>query len=830
MIPLCLTLKGFRGIRDGLGRDELTLDIKRLAGDAELVAIAGSNGRGKTTVLDNLHPYLTMPSRAAASGAGGFSYYDQVCLAENVKDLTWLHEGRRYRSQIVIRANGRKSTEAYLHTQDEAGNWLPVELPDGVVSDGKTRTYTHCVEYLLGSADTFFTSVFSAQGKRPLSTYQNAEIKTLLADLLGQDAIQALGKKASETAGLLKAGLTAIRQQRQTLDEEEDRLSAAHTQLAGTAGDVVLRRDTRQHAQSVLEEARTRLAQCRAAFEQSRSTEARRQQLNAERQNTLLSDKRAGEAIAAQRGHLRQRLERLGQRIAARRAQAVAHRQVLMRQRFQCRDVLACERAVRHAAARQAVADAVLAARVSRVRAARERNDSLERTRAVTAHARSRLQALEREAGQAALRAEDLTCRLGLTNEVPCAGTDLQGRCKLLDDAGKARALMPSAEATIKKLAVETAQLQQEISTSGKRQIALGAAPQELARAEARESRARARVARYTSLAARMGEIEQARRRLADTENELAALAANGTESPPPETDEERAERLDIDTALDEIEARAARRREETHQALEHIDKVLAALPPPFDVRALSEAESAAIRAQERAQQAERDYLQAVRDAEALSALARQSSELAGRRKRMEERIASVEKELGNWNLLAKCLGNDGLIALAIDDAGPTLAGLANDLLLACHGSRFTVSLRTQIETNKGGQREGFDILVHDGESGQNKHIEQMSGGELVWINECLVRAVALYLAQHSGRRYGTLFSDEADGPLDPGRKRMFMAMKREVLRRGGYEREIFISQTPELTAMADAVIELADFVVPRPAKGTCMKTTDETP
>jgi exonuclease SbcC len=71
---------------------------------------------------------------------------------------------------------------------------------------------------------------------------------------------------------------------------------------------------------------------------------------------------------------------------------------------------------------------------------------------------------------------------------VPCAGTDLQGRCKLLDDAGKAQALMPSAEATIKKLAAETAQLQQEISTSGKRQIALGAAPQELARADDRRN------------------------------------------------------------------------------------------------------------------------------------------------------------------------------------------------------------------------------------------------------------------------------------------------------------------------------------------------------
>ena len=68
---------------------------------------------------------------------------------------------------------------------------------------------------------------------------------------------------------------------------------------------------------------------------------------------------------------------------------------------------------------------------------------------------------------------------------------------------------------------------------------------------------------------------------------------------------------------------------------------------------------------------------------------------------------------------------------------------------------------------------------------------------------------MALYLAQHAGRRYDTLFSDEADGALDPERKRMFMAMKREVLRVGGYQRGFFVSQTPELTAMADAVIDL---------------------
>lgn len=37
----------------------------------------------------------------------------------------------------------------------------------------------------------------------------------------------------------------------------------------------------------------------------------------------------------------------------------------------------------------------------------------------------------------------------------------------------------------------------------------------------------------------------------------------------------------------------------------------------------------------------------------------------------------------------------------------------------------------------------------------------------------------------------------------------MFMEMKREVLRLGGYEREFYVSQTPELTELADVVIDL---------------------
>jgi hypothetical protein len=85
--------------------------------------------------------------------------------------------------------------------------WAPVVLHDGTVSDGKVETYEKAVAEILCPADTFFTSVFSAQGKRPLSAFKNAEIKTLLADLLGLEQVRQQGALAADVVKQLKAGL-----------------------------------------------------------------------------------------------------------------------------------------------------------------------------------------------------------------------------------------------------------------------------------------------------------------------------------------------------------------------------------------------------------------------------------------------------------------------------------------------------------------------------------------------------------------------------------------------------------------------------------------------
>jgi exonuclease SbcC len=72
---------------------------------------------------------------------------------------------------------------------------------------------------------------------------------------------------------------------------------------------------------------------------------------------------------------------------------------------------------------------------------------------------------------------------------------------------------------------------------------------------------------------------------------------------------------------------------------------------------------------------------------------------------------------------------------------GPTLASLANHLLLSYYGPCFSVRVDTQ-ETVKstGAQKQTFDVIVFDSESDTSKSVSGMSGGEKIWINEALTR------------------------------------------------------------------------------------------
>ena len=746
-----------------------------------------------------------MPSRAASGGPGGFAYYEHVVLPESEKTLVWEMAGRRYRSQVVIRSGGRRRTEAYLFSR-EGNDWRPVSIADGTISDGRCETYSRCVESICGSADTFFTSVFAAQGRRHLSQYRNAEIKGLLADLLGLDEIGRLGSRAQEVARGLKSGLIALRTRQAELSVEEDRVRAAQEALPGVEHSVAAAVQACSAARSECDAAQ--LAQACLLAEQAQSAAADEQRARLEEQLRLAAaaQQRSELEWHQQQHDLRDRADRLDRRIAQRRAASRQQRIVTEARLQRCVQLLADAAKVERAHRRLPLMRRVVAARSARVDEARTRLESVVRAREALALAKQRLAAVEQSAGRAALRAQELQRRFALTGAVPCSGLPLQGRCQLLGDAREAASLMPSARAEIDLLADERAGLLRDIELLEPQAAQFQATTAALRDAERRAAMAAARETDLRALAGRRAELLRAQDDQAALLDELQALQRAETGS---ELEDERAERQAIAAGREES-SRQRHARHEAHRADGMaVEQMLATLPPCLDSRRLAGAAARVSAARRRLDQAEQAHVAALADLHKCQAADADLSRHERRRLELDASIARVQSRLADWLLFARCMSHDGLIALAIEDAGPALSGLANDLLLACYGARFTVAIRTQVETAKGESREGFDIVVHDSESGDHKSVALMSGGERVWINECLTRAVALYLAQQSQRRYGTLFCDEADGALDAERKRMFIAMKRKVLELGGYEREFFVSQTPELTAMADAVIDL---------------------
>lgn len=804
MFPESLRLKGFRGIRDGMGLDEIHLDFEKLAPGAELVALAGPNGKGKTTIMDNLHPFPVMPSRAGQDGLGRFSYYDQLCMAEAEKDLVWRHDGRRFRSHLVFRMNGKRKTEAYL-LEWRVDRWMPVDIEDGTVSDGKMETYWRCIVSILGSPETFFTSQFSAQGRQPLSSYTSASIKTLFAELLGHAEILRMSGRAAEVAKLLRAGLQPARMAQSDTEREVATSREAKAQLAAALDGETAARRGRDAAQARMLETRDRLTATkteaagdgenlrRRAAIRAAITEADR---NWEAATTRLKEQQSAEIA---------RKQAVDRRRTARATQAATARQQLEQRRHTLATVVAGAGLVRRAARRLDLTRLVLGER-ERIEA--DALARMQRTREVRAAAdalRKDIEVTEREAGRFALQTEDLKRRLGLTDEVPCKGTDMQGHCKLLGDATAARAMLPSARQTLDRLQAERAAASSKLQALEVILADLAGASGALDMAEHKRVRTGASLQRRDKLASRQDDLQRAMTELENVERQIAGLSTKHDAPTGEETDDYRM----IDESLRRIHAALSGEDGKRADARRTGDEQLAALPAPFDPGLLKSAEEALRQAQDACANADGSLTHAVQRVQTLRDAAGRLESLESKMGDARRTVEFIERKITVWTLLAKALGNDGVVALSIDDAGPTLSALANDLLLGCYGPRFTVSLITQIETAKGEKREGFSIVVHDAESGQSKLLENTSGGERVWINECLTRAIALYLTQSGGRHFQTLFSDEADGALDPDRKRMYMQLKRTVLRVGGYAREFFISQTPELTAMADAVIDL---------------------
>lgn len=186
---LSLSLRGAIGIRDGQHKEDFELNFENM--EDGIICLAGDSGRGKSTLLENCHPYPCLLTR---SGTLKEHFY----LKNSHRILVYKDEnGLFYKISIFINAavdSGKE--EYYVVTSKDRKTWKTVL--DGC---GKTE-YKQWVESTFGSIDVYLRTAFFAkkQTKEAVDIAATTKDKRmeLLSKLAGTDHLKEVSKIARD--------------------------------------------------------------------------------------------------------------------------------------------------------------------------------------------------------------------------------------------------------------------------------------------------------------------------------------------------------------------------------------------------------------------------------------------------------------------------------------------------------------------------------------------------------------------------------------------------------------------------------------------------------
>jgi len=162
---------------------------------------------------------------------------------------------------------------------------------------------------------------------------------------------------------------------------------------------------------------------------------------------------------------------------------------------------------------------------------------------------------------------------------------------------------------------------------------------------------------------------------------------------------------------------------------------------------------------------------------------ARQLVEVLDRQRTRQASLNAEREEktrrIGQLRTLERAFGKDGVPALLIEQALPEIEGQANQILDRLSGGTMSVRFATQKDfkdKSREDKKETLDILISDGAG--TRDYEMFSGGEAFRVNFAIRLALSRVLAQRAGARLQTLVVDEGFGTQDAqGRQRLIEAI-----------------------------------------------------
>lgn len=769
-----------------------------------LVAVVGENGAGKSTLLELLAAalYRECPTRGTLT--------DLATARDAFLEVRAVN-GAAYSIRQTADSISKKGESLVL---DAAG----VPVLDGT----KVSAFDAWAKSHVLPPELLYSSSFSPQGRRGFLDMSAADRKKLLVRMLDLERFERMADAAREHAKAEKALCESLRARLGDLakpDMEALRLAYAETQA---------RIDTAVEAVRV---ARVALDRARAAAgDAARARELAEQRRAAEgRHGAALSSVRDIEsrlannrAVLAECDAIRAAVERaagLETELAVARAHVDDARAALTA-------AVSAEREGKAAMQRAEQEETKTAARVESIRVRLNDRDAISR-------ATARIDTLKTQEQELLQQITDTEDRSSLLEVLVLSGKDQ--RIAVLrdaivqieegDDDAPLAAWAHSARVSDDVLAARADKAPEELKAA---RSLLAASRQGL-------EKLRAELRTAERLAARAGEIAQAEADLAAAKVDLDAAQGRKVQA----TETWRAS-ITVNTAAD-VSAKKAQDALDTLQSeRKGLEPLLAKLAPLEQAQVRIEERTAQLVVANAALSAceaelaglpvvtvetvdlsayEHGVMQgeaaerAVREQRSRAHAAIEAAEAVNaKRAAIERDIAKAESELSDWTRLAQDLGRDGLQAMELDAALPEINTMANELLRSCHGTRFTVELRTDRLSSDGKKViEGLPMRVIDVEKGRDADADTYSGGECVIAGEAVSLALTMLACRRSGLQDCTIVRDESGAALDPANARAYVAMLRMAARQLGARKVFLVSHSPEIQEMCDARILVGD-------------------
>lgn len=178
------------------------------------------------------------------------------------------------------------------------------------------------------------------------------------------------------------------------------------------------------------------------------------------------------------------------------------------------------------------------------------------------------------------------------------------------------------------------------------------------------------------------------------------------------------------------------------------------------------------------------------------------------RRKRFQAQRDALNIQITRLKTLEHAFSKDGVPALLIEQALPELEVQANDILDRLSNGAMSVRFVTQRsyrDKSREDRKETLDIIISDG-AGERDY-EMFSGGEAFRVNFAIRLALSRVLAQRAGARLQMLVIDEGFGSQDAdGRQRLIEAIN---MVRPDFAKILIITHLEELKEAFPARIEV---------------------